>query len=67
MARDMGKDNRCCGTCEFWSGDREFNQGGACGSGVVRVIDASAPCYKHKYNIADGGTCKDWSRWGCCG
>ena len=67
MPRDLGKDSRYCGTCEFWGGQREFNQGGACGDGVVRVISASGQCYRNKYNVDNGGSCKDWSRWGRSG
>ena len=64
---DFSKDNRQCGTCEFWSGERKFNQGRGCGTGIVEVISRDAMCYKRKVNIMLSGTCKDWSRWGCCG
>lgn len=63
MSRDLSKNSKYCGTCEFWSGERKFDKGGACGSGVVKVIKTSGQCLKNKYNTSDGGTCKYWSGW----
>lgn len=62
----MGKTNQCCGTCQYWCGDRELD---AVNHGRIASIvskDGKCACKrgsKYRTSVGYSKTCSEWEKW----
>lgn len=62
----MGKTNQCCGTCQYWCGDRELD---AVNHGrIANIVSKDGKCackrgQKHRTSVGYSKTCSEWEKW----
>lgn len=62
----MGKTNQCCGTCQYWCGDRVLD---AVNHGhIANIVSKDGKCAckrgaKYRTSMGYSKTCSEWEKW----
>ncbi len=59
MSRTINGNERCCGTCEYWSGPRRLNSI----SEVKTESSADAKCTRDNSYHSDFASCGEYKKW----